>query len=180
MAAPHPMSLIGTLREDFRRNRGNIKLVVIVLYRFAHLASVQRKRSKIHWIWAVPYLVFYRLLTEFLLGLELPAATVVGKGLILDHGYALVVNKSTIIGEYCRLRHSTTIGCKLSANGKQGASPRLGNHVDVGANCVIVGDIDIGDNVSIGAGSVVVHSIPANSVVVGNPARVIGRKDYKR
>ena len=162
-----------TVSQDVSRNKGNLKLLVVLAFRVAHYASVKRKRWIVHAIWAVPILVVYRLVFEMIVGIELPAATTVGPGLILDHGYALVVNKTTIIGSNCRLRHCTTIGCKIDANGQQGRSPVLGNNVDVGANASIIGDINIGDNVVIGAGSVVVANVPSNTVVAGNPARFI-------
>ena len=106
---------------------------------------------------------------EWFLGIELPYNTRVGRGLILFHGQALVVNKNTVIGSHCTLRHCVTIG-NVKENGP---CPKIGNNVEIGANSCILGGIEIGDNVKIGAGSVVVKSIPANCVVVGNPAKVI-------
>lgn len=96
---------------------------------------------------------------------------------MLFHGQALVVNQGVIIGENCTLRNSTTIGHKRQADGTFSPCPRIGNNVDIGANVVIIGDVEIGDNVIIGAGTVVTKSIPANSVVVGNPARILEKKD---
>jgi putative colanic acid biosynthesis acetyltransferase WcaB len=110
------------------------------------------------------------------LGIELPRKTTVGEGLSLYHGQALVVNKGTIIGNNCVLRNSTTIGHKKLADGTFSACPRIGNNVDIGANVCIIGDISIGDNVIIGAGSVVTKDVPADCVVVGNPARVLEKK----
>jgi putative colanic acid biosynthesis acetyltransferase WcaB len=144
-----------------------------MFYRFANVASRQRKRSWITWPWAIPYLLFYRFLTEWIIGIDLPASTTIGKGLIIDHGYALVINKNTVIGDYCRVRHCTTIGCKLNSDESQGPSPRIGSHVEIGSNCVIIGDITIGDHAVVGAGSVVVKDVPSRAVVAGNPAHVI-------
>jgi putative colanic acid biosynthesis acetyltransferase WcaB len=93
--------------------------------------------------------------------------------LSLYHGQALVVNKTTIIGKNCVLRNSTTIGHKKLADGTFSGCPRIGNHVDIGANVCIIGDITVGDNVIIGAGSVVTKDVPANCIVVGNPARIL-------
>lgn len=56
------------------------------------------------------------------------------------------------------------------ANGK---IPIIGNNVIIGANCVIIGDVSIGDGAIIGAGSVVTKSVPQNAIVVGNPAKII-------
>lgn len=134
-------------------------------------------RSMIAKVIFFPYLMFYRYLVEWVWGIEIPRKTTIGKGLSLYHGQALVINLRTVIGDNCTLRNSTTIGNKKHADGTFSRCPRIGNGVDIGANVVIIGDIEIGDNVVIGAGTVVTKSIPANSVVVGNPARILQKKE---
>ena len=109
------------------------------------------------------------------MGIELPRKLKIGRSLSLYHGQALVVNKGTVIGEHCTLRNGTTIGHKKALNGAFTACPVIGNHVDIGANVCIIGAVTIEDNVIIGAGSVVTKDIPADSTVVGNPARVLER-----
>ncbi|MBI5918959.1 MAG: serine acetyltransferase [Nitrosomonadales bacterium] len=157
-----------------QNNRSDFKLRLIIrFYRLAHWASIRRKQSKCSWVVAVPILVAYRIVTEWFFHLELPAATQIGRGLIIDHGFALVVNKHTIIGDDCRLRHCVTIGCKVNEDGTQGPSPRLGHRVEVGAGAIVIGDIAIGNDAVIGAGAVVTKDVPAGAVVVGNPARVV-------
>jgi len=161
---------------DWASNQGNFRMqFFLILFRFAHVASVMRKRSKLNWFWSVPTLVLYRFISEWLFHMEVPPALEVGEGLIIDHGYILVINKHSKIGEGCRFRHNVTIGCKLNSDGSQGKSPMLGNGVDVGVGALIIGDIIIGDNVVIGAGAVVTKNVPDNSVVVGNPARILVR-----
>jgi len=168
--------LFNDISADLRRNKGNIKLlVVILLYRLAHKASMARKSNKLYSLISIPVLVAYRFLTEWIFQMELPAATQIGKGLIIDHGFALVVNKHTIIGDDCRLRHCVTIGCKVNADGSQGPSPKIGDRVDVGAGAIIIGDITIGNDVVIGAGAVVTKDVPEGATAVGNPARIIRR-----
>ena len=92
----------------------------------------------------------------------------IGKGLVLWHGYSTIIFAEAI-GENCEIWHNVTIG---RAHGL-GRRPRIGNNVKVCAGAIVIGDIEIGDNVVIGAGAVVTKSVPANSVVVGNPARII-------
>jgi putative colanic acid biosynthesis acetyltransferase WcaB len=118
-------------------------------------------------------MIFYRVLVEWFLCIELPAKTDIGPGLTLDHGQALVVNDHTQIGADCALRHCTTIGCKVLSGGGQGSSPILGDRVDVGSNSVILGDISIGNDVVIGAGAVVIRDVPDRAVVAGNPAKIL-------
>ena len=103
------------------------------------------------------------------MGVEIPWGTKIGEGLRIDHGQATVINRNVIIGKYCLIRHCTTIGNK----GVKGNCPVIGDHVDIGANSVMIGDIKIGDNVKIGAGCVLDKDIPDGSVVVGNPGRII-------
>ena len=69
--------------------------------------------------------------------------------------------------------HCTTIGNKELRNGSFSKSPVIGDNVNIGSNVCIIGPISIGTNVIIGAGSVVTKDVPSNSVVVGNPARII-------
>lgn len=96
-------------------------------------------------------------------------STKIGGGLNCYHPYATVINAKSI-GENFQFRNGLTIGNKGNDNS---LIPRIGTDVTVGANVVIIGDIIVGDNVIIGAGSVVVKDVPSNSVVAGNPARVI-------
>ena len=92
----------------------------------------------------------------------------IGSGLVLWHGYSTIIFAESV-GENCEIWHNVTIGRAHDL----GRRPRIGNNVKVCAGAIVLGDIEIGDNVIIGAGAVVTKSIPANSVVVGNPAKII-------
>jgi putative colanic acid biosynthesis acetyltransferase WcaB len=162
------------LFQDRAANRRNFKgQLVLFMFRLVSLIN----RSMLAKVICFPYLMLYRYLVEWVWGIEIPRKTIIGKGLSLYHGQALVVNQGVVIGDHCTLRNSVTIGHKKQADGSFSRCPRIGNNVDIGANVVIIGDIEIGDNVVIGAGSVVTKSIPANCTVVGNPARVLDKKD---
>jgi putative colanic acid biosynthesis acetyltransferase WcaB len=113
--------------------------------------------------------VFYKILVEWIFGIEIPWNIKAGRGLCIYHGQGLVLNTQVVIGNYVTLRHCTTIGNKQLASGAISRSPVLGHHVEVGSNACIIGDIAIGDHVTIGCGSIVIKSMPANAVVVGNP-----------
>jgi putative colanic acid biosynthesis acetyltransferase WcaB len=156
--------------QDFKANHGNIKSqVVLALFRLATLV----RSNPVLIIFFFWYLITYRVMVEWFFGIELPWSLRAGSGLRLDHGQALVINGESRLGQNVHVRHSTTIGNKKLTDGSYSACPRIGNNVDIGAQVCLIGDIEVGNNVVIGVGSIVVKSIPPNCVVVGNPARVI-------
>lgn len=158
---------------DWEANRGNPKgRIILVLFRMAH--SIRALPSP-WWLIGAPYLLFYEVFVEWILGVELRFKTRVGPRLRLYHAHGLVVHEGTVIGADCTLRQSTTIGNKQLANGTPSACPVLGDRVDVGANACIIGPVKLGDGATVGAGSVVVKDVPAGAVVVGNPARPVSQ-----
>jgi putative colanic acid biosynthesis acetyltransferase WcaB len=171
------MSVFAYLFQDWKQNKRNIKgQIVLFLFRFAQLAN----GSYVVAIILCIYLGFYHVFVEWILGIEIPRKLSVGKGLILYHGQALVINQDTIIGDNCTLRNSVTIGHKKLSDGLFSKCPQIGDNVDIGANACIIGDIKIGDNVIIGAGAVVIKDVPSNSIAVGNPARILDRSVHDR
>jgi putative colanic acid biosynthesis acetyltransferase WcaB len=115
----------------------------------------------------------YWLTCSLLFGVELPATARVGPRLRLYHPHGIVVSPGCTIGSDCHLRHNVTIGNRVDRDGNEGGWPTLGHDVELGAGCAVIGDLDVGDHARIGALAVVVKSVPAWAVVVGNPGRVI-------
>jgi serine O-acetyltransferase len=101
-------------------------------------------------------------------GLTISKTTELGAGVNFSHPYATILNAKSI-GTNFSFRHLTTVGNK----GFNGKRPVIGDNVTLGAQVLIIGDIRVGNNVVVGAGSVVVRDVPDNCVVAGNPAREI-------
>ncbi len=99
--------------------------------------------------------------------------TEIGPGAYFAHSFATEINAKSI-GSNFSCRHLTTLGNKF--DGDNTLRPTIGDNVVLGVNVTIIGNIVIGNNVTIGAGSVVVKSIPSNTIVAGNPARIISYK----
>ena len=94
--------------------------------------------------------------------------TKVGDGVLFFHSYGTILNAREI-GEGCR------IVCNITLGDKKGKTPIIGKHVEILPGAVIAGDVMIGDNCVIGPNAVVYKSVPANCVVVGNPAYILKR-----
>ena len=108
---------------------------------------------------------------RWLTGIEIHPSAKIGTGFFIDHGMGVVIGETAEIGDYVTLFQGVTLGGTGKERGKR--HPTLGNHVVVGAGAKILGGITIGDNVKIGANSVVLKNVSANSTVIGVPARVI-------
>ncbi len=108
-------------------------------------------------------------------GFQIPKNTKIGKGFFIGHFGTIVINEGAQIGENCNIAHSTTIG--RASRGKLKGSPIIGNKVWIGTGSVIVGKIIIGNNVLIAPNTFVNIDIPNNSLVIGNPAKVINKED---
>lgn len=94
---------------------------------------------------------------------------VFGEGLLLIHGYGIVVNGATKVGRNCTIYHGVTLGV---ANDLKEA-PTIGDNVFIGCDAKILGGIHIGNNVKIGAGAIVVDDVPDNCTVIGPKAKYI-------
>jgi serine O-acetyltransferase len=117
------------------------------------------------------------LATRAITGIEIHPAAQVGRGLFIDHGVGVVIGETAQIGENVTLYQGVTLGGTGFATGKR--HPTVQDNVTIGSGAKLLGPITIGHGAKIGANSVVIHDVPANSTVVGNPGhpvRVDGRR----
>jgi serine O-acetyltransferase len=123
----------------------------------------------------LPRLLAY--LTTAVTGVEIHPAARIGRGLFIDHGAGVVIGETAEVGDDVTIYQGVTLGGTGFARGKR--HPTVGNEVMIGAGAALLGPIAIGERSKIGANSVVIHDVPPNSTVVGNPGhpvRVDGRK----
>jgi len=115
--------------------------------------------------------------TRVTTGVEIHPAAEIGDSLFIDHGAGVVIGETAKIGRNVTLYQGVTLGGTGFARGKR--HPTVGDDVVVGSGAKLLGPIEVGDCAKIGANSVVVHDVPANSTVVGNPGHPV-RVDGKR
>ena len=109
-------------------------------------------------------------LTRFFTGIEIHPGAIIGNRLFIDHGMGVVIGETTIIGDYCTIYHQVTLG----GTGKDSIKrhPTLKNNILVGSGSKVLGNIIIGDNVKIGANSVILNDVPKNKTIVGIPGKI--------
>jgi serine O-acetyltransferase len=117
------------------------------------------------------------LVTRAVTGIEIHPAARVGEGLFIDHGNGVVIGETAEIGENVTLYQGVTLGGTGFATGKR--HPTVQDNVTIGSGAKLLGPITIGHGAKIGANSVVIHDVPPNSTVVGNPGHPV-RVDGKR
>lgn len=163
------MELLTLIKEDLAANTHAKSKFILFLFRICH-ATLHLHPVLVSLF--SPMRIMYRILVDWILGVDIPCRTTLGRRVTLYHSHSLVINENAVIGDDCILRHCVTIGNKLTSSGESSA-PIIGNCVEFGAGCAVIGPIEIGDNVTIGALTVVTRSIPSHSVIIGNPARIL-------
>ncbi len=115
--------------------------------------------------------------SRVLTGVEIHPAAEIGDSLFIDHGAGVVIGETAEVGDNVTLYQGVTLGGTGFARGKR--HPTVESDVVVGSGAKLLGPITVGEQSKIGANSVVIHDVPANSTVVGNPGhpvRVDGRR----
>ena len=104
-------------------------------------------------------------------GVEIHPGAQIGRRFFIDHGMGVVIGATAVVGDDVMLYHGATLGGRSLARGTK-RHPTVGNRVTIGAGARVLGNIEIGDDVQIGANSVVVKPVPAGAVATGIPARI--------
>ncbi|HXT80925.1 MAG TPA: serine O-acetyltransferase [Acetobacteraceae bacterium] len=167
---------VRTYRERDPAARSHVE--VLFCYPGVH-AVLWHKLS--HWLWCHHWFFLGRFsshIARWLTGIEIHPAAKLGRRLVIDHGMGVVIGETAEIGDDCYLYHQVTLGVARTMAGKR--HPTVGNNVIIGAGAKVLGPIIVGDNARIGSNAVVVDAVPADTTVVGIPARPVDRKLPRR
>jgi len=146
-------------------------LEIVLCYPGFHAILAHRFAHKLYG-WGVPLLPrVISQMSRFLTVIEIHPGATIGRRFFIDHGTGVVIGETSEIGDDVLLYQGVTLGGTGHEKGKR--HPTIGNSVVIGTGAKNLGNIRIGDNVKVGAGSVVVHPVPDNSTVVGIPGRVV-------
>ncbi len=173
------MSMFGCMREDIaavldRDPAAKSGLEVVLLYSGLHALWAYRFH---HWLWMHNWRFLARFLSQvarLITGIEIHPGAEIGRRFFVDHGMGVVIGETTIVGDDVTLFQGVTLGGTGKQQGKR--HPTLRNNVVVGAGARVLGNITIGENSRVGAGSVVLRDVPDNSTVVGVPGHIVLRR----
>ncbi|XBA03236.1 serine acetyltransferase [Fibrella sp. ES10-3-2-2] len=163
------------IQSDLFRYAGNtskssfFRCLRIPGFRYSFFLRKSAQTSKYSPIGVIYRLFYYKYCFKY--GFQIPYHTHIGKGLQISHFGPVVINSKAIIGDNCYLSHNVTIG--QANRGKNKGYPTIGNKVWIGAGAAVIGGIMIGENVLIAPNAYVNFDVPANSIVIGNPAKII-------
>lgn len=181
------MSLTGIIHSDYKKYKrygGNFFTIVFFTqgfwatfqYRIAHFFYRKAKHQHLKRFVSFVFMPWQKSI-EILAGISLPASAEIGHSFYIGHFGGIIVNGKAVIGSNCNISQGVTIG--VSGLGENRGVPSIGNNVYIGANAVLAGRITIGDDVLIGACSLVIKNVPEMSIVGGVPAKIIGDEGSK-
>lgn len=164
------------MREDIaavleRDPAATSALEVILLYSGLHALWWWRIH---HWLWTHGLHFPARFLSQvarWLTGIEIHPGAQIGRRFFIDHGMGVVIGETSEVGDDVTLYQGVTLGGTGKEHGKR--HPTICNNVVVGSGAKILGAITVGANCRIGAGSVVLRNVPADSTVVGVPGHIV-------
>ena len=170
------MSWLRSVHEDIeaaqeRDPAARGTLEVLLTYPGVHALMIHRltHQSALLGLPLLPRIVSH--IARFLTGIEIHPDATIGRRCFIDHGMGIVIGETTVIGDDCHLYQGVTLGGTSTRREKR--HPTLEDRVVVGAGAKIIGDVTIGHDSRIGAGAVVVSSVPPNATVVGVPGHVV-------
>ncbi len=181
-------SVFATLKDDLRaalqRDPAAVSpLQVILFYPGFHAIVLHRLAHRLHekGLFWLPHFISW--FSRFLTGVEIHPGARIGKGFFIDHGMGVVIGETTRIGTNVTLYQGAVLGGIGRNRGKR--HPDIADRVMIGAGAKVLGPVEVGEGSKVGAGAVLLQSIPPGSTAVGVPAEVVrratasGGEDYK-
>ncbi len=177
-----PMALLANIREDIasvmeRDPAARSRLEVLLCY--PGLWAVWTHRVS-HLFWRAKLLLPARMLSQiarFYTGVDIHPGAQLGRRLFIDHATGVVIGETAIVGNDVTMYQGVTLGGTGKGHGKR--HPTICNGVFIGNNANVLGNITVGENSRVGAGSVVLADVPPNSTVVGVPAHIVYRNGQR-
>jgi serine O-acetyltransferase len=129
-----------------------------------------------HWLWnekRVPLALYLQNRSSELFGVDVHPAARIGKGIMFDHATGVVIGETAVIEDNVSLLQGVTLGGTGKDSGDR--HPKIRQGVMIGAGAKVLGNIEIGTGAKVGAGSVVLDTVPAHTTVAGVPAKIVGR-----
>ena len=181
LGAPEPQAspsakavAFANIRADLRAHGGNWGAQgfwALVVYRFGRWRYGVRP-VLLRKLMSGLYKIAFKLV-QIVTGIELPCEVEIGRNFVIDHFGGIIISGYAKFGDNCRIRNGVCIGL---ARVSDPCAPVIGNNVDIGCGAKLLGRITVGNNVLIGANSVVTRDVPANSVAMGVPAVIKARR----
>jgi len=164
------------IKTVFRRDpAARSTLEIVLCYPGFHAILLHRVA---HRLYTARWITLARVVSQLsraLTGIEIHPGATIGRRFFIDHGMGVVIGETAEIGDDVLIYQGVTLGGTGKETGKR--HPTIGDGVVIGTGAKILGNIQIGDHVKVGAGSVVVHPVPPHSTVVGVPGRVVRDPD---
>ena len=129
-----------------------------------------------HWLWREgrrTLAQFFQNQISVTLGVDIHPAARLGSGIMFDHATGIVIGETAIVEDDVSILHSVTLGGTGKVSGDR--HPKIRKGVLLAAGCKIIGNIEVGQNAKVGAGSVVLENVPPNATVAGVPAKIVGK-----
>jgi serine O-acetyltransferase len=165
------ISIIEDIKAIYR-NDPAVRNIEFLLYPGFHAILIHRLTNL---LWKIKIPLVPRLLSQisrFLTGIEIHPGAKIGKGFFIDHGMGVVIGETTEIGDGCVLFHNVTLGGTGKHKGKR--HPSIGDNVMIGTGAILLGPINVGNNVKIGANTfILMQDVPDNTTVAGTPGRIV-------
>ncbi|HXK98316.1 MAG TPA: serine O-acetyltransferase [Limnochordia bacterium] len=171
-------NIIDTIRRDIQAIRerdpaARSTLEIVLCYPGLHALEVHRVA---HWLYRRRLKLLARIISQlnrFFTGIEIHPGAQIGRGVFIDHGMGVVIGETTVIKDNVTLYQGVVLGGTGKEKGKR--HPTIEEGAVIASGAMVLGSFTVGENARVGAGAVVLDSVPPNSTVVGVPAKVVVR-----